>query len=38
LTPKNGTGTPENNKKQALLVFGVKKYCVAIDLFSFAVS
>jgi len=33
LTPQNGTGTPENNKKQALRAFGVKKYRVAIDFF-----
>jgi len=38
LTPQNGTGTPGNNKKHALRAFGVKKYRVAIDLFSFAVS
>jgi len=37
LTPQSGTGTPENNKKQALRAFRTQKYRVAIECFSFAV-
>jgi len=33
LTPLSGTGTPENNKQQALRAFKAKKYRVAIDSF-----